>query len=646
MVPRQPLPSDPCDGRRGAGVADWLAMTATGSQMTRWELVPGVRSSGTVSVPQRTRWAICRITPRRTSLAKVTTTAGLMLSDAARALVQTHEATLDEAAQALAARIYYSRYPESPSPRVYGEGAAQDGESAYAELLGTSFAALADQPADGEVDPQEVSPYGPALRVTYPRLDLDAAVDAATHAMRDWRDAGARTRAAVCVEIIDRINKRSFELAHTVMHTSGQPFVMAFQAGGPHAQDRALEAVVAALVEQERIPASALWEKPGKGEPIRMAKDFRIVPRGIALVIGCNTFPTWNSYPGLFASLATGNAVIVKPHPRAILPLAITVAICRETLAEVGFDKALVQLAAESEGEGLARTLALHPAVRIIDYTGGPTFGSWLEKEAAGAGKLVYTEKAGINTVVVDSLPGGGLRGMSGNLAFSFSLYSGQMCTAPQNVFIPRDGIDAGDEHVSFDEVASAIAGAISAFTADDRKAVEILGATVNDAVRSRVANVAALAQDVGGQVLLDSRVLAHPAYPDAVVRTPALIRLDVADESVYTTEFFGPVAFLIATDSSAQSIERLRDTIREHGAMTAAVYSADEAVLEAVREGCADAGVALSENLTGPVFVNQTAAFSDYHGTGANPAANAAYTDAAFVSNRFRVITSRRHVL
>ena len=31
-------------------------------------------------------------------------------------------------------------------------------------------------------------------------------------------------------------------------------------------------------------------------------------------------------------------------------------------------------------------------------------------------------------------------------------------------------------------------------------------------------------------------------------------------------------------------------------------------------------AGVALSINLTGGVFVNQSAAFSDYHGTGANP--------------------------
>ena len=45
-------------------------------------------------------------------------------------------------------------------------------------------------------------------------------------------------------------------------------------------------------------------------------------------------------------------------------------------------------------------------------------------------------------------------------------------------------------------------------------------------------------------------------------------------------------------------------------------------------------------------MFVNQSAAFSDYHGTGANPAANAALTDAAFVASRFRVVQHRMHVL
>ena len=558
-------------------------------------------------------------------------------------LLETHRDTLEEAAQALRERSYYSRYPESPSPRVYGENAPQDGQAAHEESLNTDYPGLEGQPGTGESVGDEKSPYGPTLGIRYPQLDVDAAMDAALAAMPAWRDAGAEVRAAVCVEIVDRINQRSHEMAHAVMHTSGQPFVMSFQAGGPHAQDRALEAVVAALEEQRRIPSSVTWEKPAKGEPIRMQKDYRVVPRGVALVICSNTFPTWNAYPGIFASLATGNPVLVKPHPRAILPLALTVRIARETLDEAGFDQALVQLAPEGDGGTLAKDLALHPAVKIIDYTGGPGFGTWLETEAGAQGKLVYTEKAGLNTVVVDSTDN--LKGMLGNLAFSFSLYSGQMCTAPQNVYVPADGVDTDEGHLSAQEFTAKLGEAISRFTADDARAVEILGATVNDEVRGRANDVPALAQSLGGAVALDSRPVIHPSYPDAVIRTPALISVGADNLKAYTQECFGPVAFVITTEGTADSLQRFAGTVREHGGMTAAVYSTDEAVLDQARDAAADAGVALSENLTGQIFVNQTAAFSDLHGTGANPAANAAYADSAFVANRFRVITSRRHV-
>ena len=563
-------------------------------------------------------------------------------------LLAAHAGVLDEIRQALTTRSYYSRYPESPSPRVYGESAASEGLAAHEAHLGQPYAALLRQPTDGTFVGSEVSPYGPVLGVTYPSFDLDAGLEAARAAMPAWRDAGPQVRAAVCVEIIDRINRRSFEVANAVMHTSGQPFVMSFQAGGPHAQDRAIEAVAAGLVEQERVPTSVVWEKPGKDRegkpaPLRMQKDYRIVPRGVALVIGCNTFPTWNAYPGIFASLVTGNAVVVKPHPRAVLPLAISVEIARSVLEEAGFDPALVQLAAEADGQGLAKTLAERDEVAIIDYTGGPSFGGWLEEAGAAAGKLVYTEKAGINTIVVDSTDD--LRGTLGNLAFSLSLYSGQMCTAPQNIYVPAGGVDTNEGHLSFDEFGERLAGAISRLTGDDAKAVELLGATVNDQVRTNADSLAAIADDADGRVVLDSRRITHPAWADAVVRAPGLVALDVSREDVYTQECFGPVGFLIRTASTEQSLAQLTDTIREHGAMTAAVYSTSEDVLEQAREAAAEGGVALSENLTGQVFVNQTAAFSDYHGTGANPAANAAYTDAAFVAGRFRVITSRRHV-
>ena len=118
---------------------------------------------------------------------------------------------------------------------------------------------------------------------------------------------------------------------------------------------------------------------------------------------------------------------------------------------------------------------------------------------------------------------------------------------------------------------------------------------------------------------------------------------MDAADEEVYTHEWFGPISFLIRTDSTEDSIELYRVTVKAHGALTAAVYSTSEDVVDAAEEATWEAGANLSINLTGPVYVNQSAAFSDYHGTGANPAANATYADHAFVAGRFRFVQSRR---
>jgi acyl-CoA reductase-like NAD-dependent aldehyde dehydrogenase len=221
------------------------------------------------------------------------------------------------------------------------------------------------------------------------------------------------------------------------------------------------------------------------------------------------------------------------------------------------------------------------------------------------------------------------------------------MCTTPQNVYVPRDGIATDAGPLTFEELAERLAAAIQGLTAEDAKAVELLGATVNPAVRERAAAVSALAASAPsgtGRVVLDTREVSHPTYPDAVVRTPALVALDVSDDEVYRQECFGPVAFLIATDSTAQSLRTIVATVRRYGAMTASVYSTSAEVLDDARDAAVDAGVSLSENLTSQVYVNQTSAFSDYHGTGANPAANAAYVDAAFVAPRFRVITTRRH--
>jgi phenylacetic acid degradation protein paaN len=548
-----------------------------------------------------------------------------------------HEEMLTSAVAATHSREYYSAFNESPSPRVYGETAAADGKAAFEELLGKRFP-LDTPGASGEVA-SEKSPFGFPLDISYPRVSADGVdelVAAAGAGMKAFRDAGPKARVGVCLEILHRLHARIFELANAVQHTSGQAFVMAFQAGGAHALDRALEAIAYCYEEMTRIPEKVVWEKPGKGEPLRMEKTFTVVPRGLALVIGCNTFPTWNSWPGLFASLACGNPVIVKPHPGAVLPLALTVQVAEEVLIDAGFDPHLVTLAAEDPVVGLAKVLALRPEIKLVDFTGSNAFGEWLEANARQA--LVFTEKAGVNTVVVDSTDD--FKGMCQNLAFSFSLYTGQMCTAPQNVFLPAGGIETDEGHKSVAEVAAGIDAALGKLLGDDARAVELLGGVVNEGVLSRLGEAPSR-----GKVLVESRAVKHPAYGEAVVRTPTLIGLTAADAAIYEEECFGPVAYLIETDDTAESIALFRRTVVEHGAMTASVYSTSDRVVEAMRDSALDAGVALSENLTSGVFVNQSAAFSDFHGTGANPAANASFTDAAYVASRFRVIQSRRHV-
>ncbi|MDR5744003.1 phenylacetic acid degradation protein PaaN [Caballeronia sp. LZ029] len=548
-----------------------------------------------------------------------------------------HEATLDKALAAIETRGYWSPFAEMPSPKVYGETANADGEAAFKAHFGKTFEL--DQPSTDETIGKERSPFGLSLDIGYQKTDADTLIRAAADAQAKWRAAGPQAWIGVSLEILSRLNRASFEIAYSVMHTTGQAFMMAFQAGGPHAQDRALEAVVYAWDQLRRIPSEAHWEKPqGKNPPLAMQKRFSIVPRGTGLVLGCCTFPTWNGYPGMFADLATGNTVIVKPHPGAILPLAITVRIAREVLREAGFDPNVVTLLATEPNDGaLVQELAVRPEIKLIDFTGSTQNGTWLERNAHQA--QVYTEKAGVNQIVIDSVDD--MKAAARNIAFSLALYSGQMCTAPQNIYVPRDGIRTADGQLSFDDVAKALASAVEKLVSDPARAVEFMGAIQNEGVVERVAEARKL-----GDILLDSQSLAHPAFPDARVHTPLVLKLDArTDEAKFTKEWFGPISFIVATDSTAQSLELAGSIARTHGALTLSVYSTDDKVIEAAHDAAIEGGVALSINLTGGVFVNQTAAFSDFHGTGANPAANAALSDAAFVANRFRVVQSRVHV-
>jgi phenylacetic acid degradation protein paaN len=547
-------------------------------------------------------------------------------------LVARHLPDLRDAVDAARTRRYHSRYSERITDPSYGDDPIAAGQEAFEALLDRGLSL--EQPTTGERIPGERSPYGLQLGVDYPASDPAELVAAARAALPAWRDAGPDVRAALCVEVLDRLGARAHELGRAVHHTTGQPLVMAFQAGGPHALDRGLEAVAYGYDVSTRHASSVTWEKPGK-RPTVMEKRFHVVPRGVEVTIGCRTFPTWNGLPGIMASLATGNPVVVKPHPASVLPLGMVVEVAQEVLTAAGFSPHLVTLAVDAPDRPLAIELATNADVKLVDFTGSTTFGDWLEANATQA--VVHTEKAGVNTIVVDGTDRAAA--MFANLAFSLSLYSGQMCTTPQAVFVPRDGIDTDEGHLSFAQVGERLSAALDELLAPDAKAVEILGAIGDPAVVDRIGEAAEL-----GEVVAPSRTITHPDHPEAVVRSPLVVAVDAADADAWDTERFGPISFLVATDSTEHGLELVRDTVRRRGAITFAVYAGSDAVRDAATEVAMDAGVSASFDLHGAVFVNQTSAFSDFHATGANPAANSSLVDDAFVASRFHVVETRWH--
>ena len=540
---------------------------------------------------------------------------------------------LEAAYAAQQSRTYFAAWPESP--RAYAEDGMAQGLSAFQSLLTQNFTELLQDGSQGWVG-DEVSPYMmTGLGIQYPKFAPEVLIANAKSAQKVWSKTSADIRAAVLLDALDRVALRFFEIAYATMHTTGQSFMMSFQASGPHANDRALEVLSMAYHELNRFPSDVTWVKNMGKFDLTLQKNYKAIPKGVALVIGCSTFPTWNTVPGLFGSLMTGNASIVKPHPKSVLPIAIVVAEMQKALIAAGLPASVVQLGVDTLDHPITKELAEDTAVKLIDYTGGSAFGDYIESLH---GKTVFTEKAGVNSVILDSVVDA--NAVFGNLAFAASLYSGQMCTAPQNIFVSAEGVKTAEGILSYDDVVAGIANAVKGLAENPKMGAGTLGAIQNDITSTRVKSVEAAA---GSSVALASMNIVNPEFPDARTASPTVIAVDAADVKSWKHECFGPIVFVVKTESAAHSLALTSDSASELGAITCSCYSTDNEFMTEVEDAMNEVFTPVSFNFTGAAFVNQHAAFSDFHVTGGNPSGNASFTDSQYVNRRFVWVGNRK---
>lgn len=537
---------------------------------------------------------------------------------------------ITDAIEALKQRTYFSAYPENP--KAYAEDANELGKLAFQKRFNESYEGLDSVGATAWLG-EEVSPYlQVGIGVQYPVFSVQDLVNNAKIARAEWANLDVTLRANILVEMLDAVQTRFFEIAYATMHTTGQSFVMSFQASGPHANDRALESIALGYQELTRYQNNVTWVKNMGKFDLTIKKNFKPVSKGVGLVIGCSTFPTWNTVPGVFANLISGNSVIVKPHPKSVLPIAIVIEEMQSVLKKHGLDVKTVQLAVDTLANPITKLLAEHSDVKLIDYTGNSAFGEYIESLP---NKTVFTEKAGVNSVILDSVKDP--QAVFGNIAFASSLYSGQMCTAPQNIFVSKDGIATAEGHLSFDEVVSGISAAIEGLAQNPKMGPFTLGAIQNDTTKSRIST-----KLLESNVALKSTAIENPEFADARTLSTAVMVYESSDSALWQEECFGPILFIVKTESAAESLKLAAESASKKGAITCSCYTTNDIFMHEVEETMNETFTPVSFNFTGAAFVNQHAAFSDFHVTGGNPSGNATFTDALYVNRRFVWVGNR----
>lgn len=550
-----------------------------------------------------------------------------------------HGPMLAQAVDAVRTRQLFS--PFSDELTDYDTALIEQGKKKFNGLLGMPFNVEpgVDNGAGAKRSGAERSPYGFDLGIRYRAENFDALVGRAEDAMHKWQQLEVGLRCALLCEVITRLHADSFLFAHVGMYTSGYGLLMGFHASAIHAQARALESVANVFDISQALTHQVASERVvGQGSEQRMLRDFRTMPAGLSLVYGGQVLPTWGVYPGLFASLAAGCPVVVIPHANAVLPMALTVRAIKAACVQAGVPPDIINLF-HSDNLADYRSAALHGSVRLIDYMGGAEFGRWLRQHAWRA--RVMTQQSAQTSVFVHSTAD--YAGMIENLAFSLCLYSAQLCTSVQNLYVLPEGIAVPGGRVSTEQFQRDLVERVEQVLQRFSPKRELLGALLDS---NSLAQIRACENAHFAKVLRRAEVLSDPDFPNACIVTPSLIAVQPGFASSvehYAREIRGPVSFIIQKQDLREVIAELRSVGQDYGVLGLGLYTTDEGVEHAMTSVAAQIGALLSMNFCQNFYMSQCSVFTDIHGGAIGPATDITYGAPAFYHTRLRMTEQRK---
>lgn len=357
--------------------------------------------------------------------------------------------------------------------------------------------------------------------------DVDAAVQAAKAAYKEWRLVPAPRRGEVLYQVARVLEERKEVIARLMTDEMGKVL--------SEARGDVQEAIDMAYFmggEGRRLH--------GYTAPVEMPNKFGMALRDSVGVVGLVTpwnfpvaVPSWKMLPALVA----GNAVVWKPSEETPAVAAAFV----QVFTDAGLPPGVLNLVLGAGDVGAA--LVDHPDVRVISFTGSTETGLKVYTKAASLGKKVALEMGGKNAIIVMD---------DANLdlavqAITWSAYgtTGQRCTATSRLIVQK-GIKAKLTEALVERAKALKVGY------GVEPGIEV-GPLVNRKALEKVEHYVGIGRDEGAKVAIGgSRADIEKGYFYA----PTLFT-DVGREMrIAREEIFGPVLSMIEVESLEDAIE------------------------------------------------------------------------------------------
>ncbi len=308
----------------------------------------------------------------------------------------------------------------------------------------------------------------------------------------------------------------------------------------------------------------------------------RFQPHGVVVIAPPWNFPYAIPSGGVLASLAAGNAVILKPAPETVLTAALLVEQCHEA----GIPKDVLQFVPCAD-DGAGRRLATHPGVDAVVLTGAwATARRFLEWRP---GLALHAETSGKNAIVVTAAAD--LEDAVRDLVHSAFSHAGQKCSAASLAILEASVYDDR-------RFRSRLADAVSSLRVG---AAEDPETAVGPLIRPPAGPLCrALTQLGPGERWL--------VQPFQVGDNPNLwapgVKLGVAPGSEFhLTECFGPVLGLMRARDLDHAIE-LQNAV-PYG-LTAGIASLDDREIATWTDRVAAGNLYVNRHITGAVIRRQ----------------------------------------